>query len=71
MKAAGLSNISINTYICAMQAYFRWAEPERPRIAYLKEEQKILATLPVKDIGGILAFNPARVTFAPRLPCCT
>jgi integrase/recombinase XerD len=62
MKAAGPSNISINTYICAMRAFFRWAEPERPKIAYLKEERKILATLTVKDIGALLAFNPARVS---------
>ena len=38
MKTAGLSNISINTYICALRAYFKWAEPERPGIAHLKQE---------------------------------
>jgi hypothetical protein len=25
MKGAGISNISINTYICAMNAYWKWA----------------------------------------------
>ncbi|MCU1234053.1 MAG: hypothetical protein JWP63_2020 [Candidatus Solibacter sp.] len=48
MKGAGLKAVSINTYICAMNAYWVWsgeynlATKQGKRLAYLKEEQNIL-----------------------------
>jgi site-specific recombinase XerD len=58
MKTAGLSNISVNTHICAMRAYFKWAEPERSRIAYLKEEQKVLSTFRADQVALIVNGKP-------------
>jgi integrase len=62
MKTTGVSNISINTYICAMRAYFKWAEPERPRIAHLKEEQKLLQVFTPADITNIIRFKARNQT---------
>ena len=66
MKAAGLSNASVNTHICAMRAYFKWAEPERPRIAYLKEEQKILATFSADSVRAVINWKAVK-GHEPRL----
>jgi integrase/recombinase XerD len=57
MRTAGLSAVSCNTYICAMNAYWKWAgEPHH--LGYLKEEQKILATLTPAHISRLLQFRP-------------
>ena len=53
----GVSAISINTYSCAMNAYWKWAGTGL-KVAYLKEEEKILATLNRDQIKRILAFKP-------------
>jgi site-specific recombinase XerD len=54
---AGLSAISINTYICAMNAYWRWAGTG-PKVAYLKEERKVLSTLTPEQIRRVATFKP-------------
>jgi integrase/recombinase XerD len=57
LRNAGLSAISINTYICAMNAYWRWAGTGL-KVAYLKEEQKVLATLTPEQIRRLASFKP-------------
>ena len=57
MRAAGLSSRSVNTHICALNAYWRWAG-EPIKLAYLKEEQKILQTLSEPQIKALLAYKP-------------
>ncbi|MGA2714420.1 MAG: hypothetical protein ABSG41_15030 [Bryobacteraceae bacterium] len=54
---AGLSPVSINTYICALNAYWRWAGTGL-KVAYLKEEQKVLATLTPEQIKRLVSFKP-------------
>jgi hypothetical protein len=44
MREHGLSPVSINTHICALNVFWKWAG-EPTRLAYLKEEQTILQTL--------------------------
>jgi site-specific recombinase XerD len=60
LRQAGLSPVSINTYICAMNAYWRWAETGL-KVAYLKEEQKVLATLTPEHIRRLVSFKPRGV----------
>ena len=57
LRQAGLSPVSVNTYICAMNAYWRWAGTDL-NVAYLKEEEKILATLPPEQIKRLVQFRP-------------
>jgi len=57
MRAAGISPRSVNTHICALNAYWRWAG-EPIKLAYLKEEQKILATLNEAHVKALLAYKP-------------
>ena len=60
LRQAGLSAISINTYICAMNAYWKWAETGL-KVDYLKEEQKILATFNTDQIKRLIGFKPKGV----------
>lgn len=60
LRQAGLSAVSINTYICAMNAYWKWAETGL-KVEYLKEEQKILATFSPEQIKRLIAFKPRGV----------
>jgi site-specific recombinase XerC len=54
LREAGLSAVSINTYICAMNAYWRWAG-EPTHLQYLQEEQKVLATFTAQHVRQLLA----------------
>jgi hypothetical protein len=53
----GTSAISINTYICAMNAYWKWAGTGL-KVDNIKEEEKILATLNPDQIKRITIFKP-------------
>jgi integrase/recombinase XerD len=64
LRQSGVSAISVNTYICAMNTYWKWAK-EGKHLDYLKEEQKILATLSESHIRGLIAYRP-RGTNATR-----
>jgi site-specific recombinase XerD len=57
LRQSGLSAISINTYICAMNAYWKWAGAGL-KVEYLKEEEKVLQTLSPQQISTLLAFKP-------------
>jgi integrase len=57
MHEAGVSVVSINTYICGMNAYWKWSG-EKTKLRYLKEEQKILATLTKEGLARLVNFKP-------------
>jgi len=57
LREAGVSPISINTDLCAMNAYWKWAEAGI-KVPYLREEQKILATLSADQVRQIIGFKP-------------
>ncbi len=59
MRAAGISPRSVNTHICALNAYWKWAG-EPIHLKYLKEEQKILATLSESQIHQLLHFKQGK-----------
>lgn len=59
LREAGTSPVSINTYICAMNAYWKWAGTGL-KLEYLKEEEKVLATLNAEQMKRIVAFKPKR-----------
>jgi integrase/recombinase XerD len=58
----GVKPVSINTYLRAVNAYFRWRHIEHAanllRIPRLKEEQKVLATLSSEQVQRIIHFKP-------------
>ncbi len=56
LREAGLSAISINTYICAMNAY--WAGTGL-KVAYLKEEQKVPDTSSPEQVRRLVTFRPS------------
>jgi integrase/recombinase XerD len=64
MKDAGIKAVSINTYICAMNAYWTWSgEYDRKtrqgkRLAYLKEEQNILSTFSLEQVNRLVHWKP-------------
>jgi len=60
LRQAGLSPVSVNTYICAMNAYWKWAEAGI-KLNYLKEEQKILETLSPEALKKIISYRPIGV----------
>ena len=57
MRNNGISPVSCNTYICAMNAYWKWAG-DQYHLAYLKEEEKVLATLTADHVKRLLHFTP-------------
>jgi len=57
LRQSGLSATSVNTYICAMNAYWKWAGTGL-KVDYLKEEQKILATLTPEQIKRVASLKP-------------
>jgi site-specific recombinase XerD len=59
LRDKGTSSISINTYICGLNAYFKWAGVPT-KIGYLKEEQKILATFSAEQIHRLVHWKPIR-----------
>lgn len=63
LREAGVSAISVNTYLRAINAFFRWRHSEGYvsellNIPKLKEEQKILATLTPEQVQRIVGFRP-------------
>jgi site-specific recombinase XerD len=59
LREAGLSAISVNTYICAMNACWKWAR-ETANLTYLKEEQKILATFSPAQVNRLVHWKPVK-----------
>jgi site-specific recombinase XerD len=59
LRDKGTSPISINTYICGLNAYFKWAGIPT-KIGYLKKEQKILATFSPDQISRLVHWKPIR-----------
>jgi integrase/recombinase XerD len=57
LRQSGLSAVSVNTYICAMNAYWKWAGTGL-KVEYLKEEQKVIATLTPEQMKRLIAFKP-------------
>jgi hypothetical protein len=57
----GLPPFRSTRYICAMNAYWRWAGTGS-KVAYLKEEQKVLATLTPEQIRQLASFKPKGMT---------
>jgi len=62
LKEAGVKAVSINTYVCSLNAFLSWAHAEghlqeRVRLARLKAEQKIVSTLTDSQILSILAHR--------------
>jgi integrase/recombinase XerD len=68
LRDKGVSAISVNTYICAMNTYWKWSgeyneiTKEGKHLAYLKEEQKILATLTSEQINHLLTWKSTNGT---------
>ena len=62
LRTAGVSAISVNTYLRAVNAFFRWAHteghlPELLRVPKLKEPQHVLATLtPEGRVSRLMRF---------------
>jgi integrase len=56
-RQSGISPVSMNTYICAMNAYWKWAG-ERKHLAYLKEEEKLLITFSPEQVLRIVNAKP-------------
>jgi integrase/recombinase XerD len=57
MREKGLKPSSCNNRIRAVNAYLQWLESEL-RIPKLKEEQRVLPTFSVEDIGKLAAWKP-------------
>ena len=58
-----LQPVSLNDYIRAVNAFLRWAKdesylPELIRLDYLKEEQKLIATLSAQQVKRIADWKP-------------
>jgi integrase/recombinase XerC len=60
MLESGLKPVSVNTYICALNAYWKWEGAGTAKIKYIKEEEKILATLSPADVARLLKFSPGK-----------
>lgn len=63
LRDAGASPVSVNTYLRALNAFFRWANAEGHlgellRVTKLKEEQKVIATLAPEQIRRLIDFKP-------------
>lgn len=63
LKESGVKPVSINTYLCSLNAFFSWAHAEghiseRVRFPRLKAEQKVIATLTPAHITAILSYRP-------------
>ncbi len=56
LRQAGLSAISVNTYICAMNAYWRWLG-NGLHLDYLKEEEKVLSTFPLDAVNRLISHH--------------
>src|SRR5665213_2509269 len=60
MLESGIKPVSVNTYICAMNAYWKW-EGAGIKLTYIKEEQRILATLTSEQINRLLVCKSSDV----------
>jgi site-specific recombinase XerD len=62
LREAGLSPVSVNVYLRAVNAYFTWLHKEHGRdlirIPKLKEEQKILVVFSSDQISRIISCKP-------------
>jgi len=60
LRHRGVSAISVNTYLRCIKAYFRWLHTEHGqelvKIAKLKEDQKVIATLTPEQVRRLLEF---------------
>jgi len=63
LRDRGVSAISVNTYLCCVNAYFRWLYTERGeplvRIPKLRMESKVLTTFSPQDIARLASYKPA------------
>jgi integrase/recombinase XerD len=69
LASSTLQPTSINDYIRALNAFFRWCHTEGHlseliKLGYLKEERKIIQTLSPQQVKALLAWKPR--TFAER-----
>jgi integrase/recombinase XerD len=63
LRNRGVSPISVNSYLRAVNAFFRWAHieghlPELTHIPKLKEPQQVLATLSAEQVQRVIQFKP-------------
>ncbi len=62
LRQRGCKNVSINTWLRCVNAYFAWREKEvgevHLHIPRLAETQKVLRTLGVEDISKLLGYRP-------------
>lgn len=63
LRDRGVSAISVNTYLRAVNAFFRWSNTEGHsayliRIPKLKEPQQMLATLKPEHVQRVVRFQP-------------
>lgn len=67
LREAGLTAVSVNTYLRSLNAFLRWLHEEgrsdQPlSIPRLKEEQKVLSVFSGAQIARLIAFKPASVS---------
>ena len=58
MLDSGIKPVSVNTYICALNAYWKWEGAGTAKIKYIKEEEKILLTFTPEQIARIVNSKP-------------
>src|SRR5664280_3262435 len=66
-REAGVTPATIDCYLRALNAYFRWAD--LPTIPKLKQEEKILGVFSAQDIRTIATFKTTFRTLAVHLIC--
>jgi integrase/recombinase XerD len=59
LRGRGLAATSCNTYICAMNTFWKWSGEPR-HLDYLKEEEKLLQTFKTGDFRAIVEFKPKK-----------
>ena len=71
LRQSGVKPVSVNTYICAMNTYWKWAGEDK-HLDYLKEEEKVLPTLSPREVSAVVGFRPKRL-WERRIHClaCT
>lgn len=62
MRQAGIKPVSCNSWICAMNAYWKW-EGAGIKLGYLKEEQKILSTFSPEQVSRLIHWKPVGRNF--------
>jgi site-specific recombinase XerD len=65
VEGRGNKAVSINTYLRCLKAFLKWAYEEgviqeSVKLSWLKEEQKVLATLSQAHVRGLLAWKARR-----------